>query len=138
MEAGNIEPVRGLDPEYDAAFQGVDWVMKQASEYLNEVRRDLGSPKVSYFGSDKKRFTLEMPESVRVGKEYDMAPSRKGFKRYTTKRTRVGLLSWNSCKLMLNPLRLQALLEKLIEAEINREKVIKDITRRVFAQFDER
>lgn len=47
--------------------------------------------KVQYFGTDKKRFQLEIREaaSKKAGDGYELQSQRKGFKRYTTDRTKV-------------------------------------------------
>lgn len=46
---------------------------------------------VTYFGSDKKRFQLEIPENRthKVNSEYQLEGTRKGYKRYSTTTTRV-------------------------------------------------
>lgn len=47
--------------------------------------------KVQYIGSDKKRYQLEVPESAskKAGNGYEIQNQRKGFKRFTTARTKV-------------------------------------------------
>lgn len=46
---------------------------------------------VNYFGSDKKRYQLEVPESAikRANSKYELVGQRKGFKRYVTEETKV-------------------------------------------------
>lgn len=48
--------------------------------------------KVNYFGSDKKRYQLEVPDAAsrKAGDGYVLQNQRKGFKRFTTDRTKVG------------------------------------------------
>jgi hypothetical protein len=50
---------------------------------------------VTYCGSDKKRFQLEIPDSFtkKAGKDYELQGQRKGFKRYWTSETKVDVLS---------------------------------------------
>jgi DNA mismatch repair protein MSH6 len=46
---------------------------------------------VTYCGSDRKRFQLEVPDacSKKAGKEYELQGQRKGFKKYWTSETKV-------------------------------------------------
>jgi len=81
--------VRGKVKEYDNAFEAVENILKEADVYLKEVRKLLSVSKITYVGSDKKRFQLEIPESVNVGENFEMSGHRKGFNRYTTQRTKV-------------------------------------------------
>ena len=62
-------------------------------EYLAELQKFFGC-KVSYFGSDKKRFQIDIPEShtKKVTSEYQLEGTKKGAKpskRYSTNRSRV-------------------------------------------------
>lgn len=47
---------------------------------------------MTYCGSDKKRFQLEVPDSFtkKAGKDYELQGQRKGFKKYWTSETKVG------------------------------------------------
>jgi DNA mismatch repair protein MSH6 len=85
---GKIIPRPGVDEEFDSAQAAVNEVEADAAEHLKDVSKTL-SIRVVYFGSDKKRFQLEVPESVRVPKEFEMSSSRKGYKRYYDAKTRV-------------------------------------------------
>jgi len=51
----------------------------------------LGCYQVQYFGSEKKRYQLEVPEgaSKRAGDEYELCSQKKGYKRFVTDRTKV-------------------------------------------------
>ena len=74
---------------------------------------------VVYFGSDKKRFQLEVSDSKSklADDGYELVGQRKGFKRFQTSRTK-------------------ELLATMIEAEEARDEALQDITRRIFNQFD--
>lgn len=74
-----------------------------------------------YWGNDKKRFQLEVPEHAckRAGEEYELVSQKKGFKRYWTPHTR-------------------DLLADMLVAEEQRNTALGDIARRIFQQFDER
>ena len=75
---------------------------------------------VSYFGSDKKRYQLEVPEAKckLAGNEYELISQKKGFKRFHTP-------------------EVKELLANMINAEEQRDIALKDIARRIFHQFDE-
>ena len=60
----------------------------ETDEYLSQISKDLRA-KVSWFGSDKKQFQIEVSENVRVPDHFEMSSSKKGYKRYTTKKTKV-------------------------------------------------
>jgi hypothetical protein len=49
---------------------------------------------VTYCGSDRKRFQLEVPDSFakKAGKDYELQGQRKGFKKYWTAETKVDVL----------------------------------------------
>ena len=76
---------------------------------------------VKYFGTEKNRFQLEIPENQakRTGSEYEFTSSRKGFKRFMTAKTK-------------------ELLKRQMQAEETKSVVLKDLSRRVFAQFSEK
>ena len=88
IKDGKIQPSPGVDLDYDAAFKAVAEVQAEADSYLKEVKERLRT-KVVYFGSDKKRFQLEVSDNVRVPNDFEMTSSRKGFKRYSSSRTKV-------------------------------------------------
>ena len=56
--------------------------------------------------------------STRADHRYELQGQRKGFKRYYTKESR-------------------AFIQRLMAAEDHRDTALKDISRRIFAQFDE-
>ncbi|VDM56221.1 unnamed protein product [Angiostrongylus costaricensis] len=102
---GMITPQKGLDFEYDNACRNVDKAM-----------HDL---EVTYFGSGKNRFQMEIPESVNPPRYYEFKSRRKGFNRYSTE-------------------ELEELIEEVIKAEAYKDLQIEDATRRVFSDFDSR
>lgn len=76
---------------------------------------------MKYFGSEKNRFQLEIPDSVanKTGTEYEFTSSRKGFKRYMTPKTK-------------------EFLRRQMHAEETKSAILKDLSRRVFAQFSDK
>lgn len=87
---GKIIPKDGIDEEFDNAKSSVIEVEEEAAAYLKEISKKLQCP-VTYFGSDKKRFQLEVPDSVHVSKKFELSSSKKGFKRYYNATTKVNI-----------------------------------------------
>ncbi|GBM44069.1 DNA mismatch repair protein Msh6 [Araneus ventricosus] len=114
---GNIIPSPGVDKEYDFATAEIAKMLKEFDTFLAEQRRSLNC-KVSYVGTGKNRYMLEVPENRKVPSEFEFQGGRKGFKRYYTKETK-------------------DLLARLTSAEESRASALRDITRRIFAHFDQ-
>ena len=115
---GKMIPRPGVDREYDEALEGINKVQVDAEYYLMKQRSFFGV-KVAFVGSDKKRYQLEVAETAakKVDHRYELQGQRKGFKRYYTQETK-------------------ELLKRLMEAEDQRDSALKDISRRIFEQFD--
>lgn len=119
-KTGVIAPQAGMDAEYDAAMDSIGEVEKRLKTYLVEQERHFGC-RITYFGSDKKRYQLDVPEShaSKANKSYTLEGQTKGKKpsrRYTTAETR-------------------ALLKDMQHAEDTRNMVLKDLARRLFEKF---
>ncbi|CAG7726423.1 unnamed protein product [Allacma fusca] len=113
---GKIIPSEGVDIEYDSLCKWQEEIEFDTAAYLKEVGKKLGT-KVVYFGSEKKRFQIEVQDKVSVPHSYELTSSRKGFKRYHTKETK-------------------EFLERTLKMEANREIILKDLMRRVFEKID--
>ncbi|XP_017107775.2 probable DNA mismatch repair protein Msh6 [Drosophila bipectinata] len=119
-KTGVIAPQPGMDAEYDSAMDGIAEIEKRLKTYLEEQERHFGC-RISYFGSDKKRYQLDVPETHahKANKSYSLEGQTKGKKpcrRYTTAETR-------------------ALLKDMQQAEETRNMVLKDLARRLFEKF---
>ncbi|KAH8319205.1 hypothetical protein KR067_005097, partial [Drosophila pandora] len=91
-KTGVIAPQPGMDAEYDAAMDGIAEIEKRLKTYLEEQERHFGC-RIAYFGSDKKRYQLDVPETHahKANKSYSLEGQTKGKKpcrRYTTAETR--------------------------------------------------
>uniref|UniRef100_A0AAR5Q4R4 DNA mismatch repair protein n=1 Tax=Dendroctonus ponderosae TaxID=77166 RepID=A0AAR5Q4R4_DENPD len=120
---GTIIPKRGVDQDYDDAENAIEEINKELGDYLKEQSKHFGC-QLSYFGTDKKRFQLEVPENrtSRADGNYQLESQRKGgkpVKRFSTNRTR-------------------DLLYKMLKAEAERTKIVLDLNRRIFEKFSER
>ncbi|XP_016969087.2 LOW QUALITY PROTEIN: probable DNA mismatch repair protein Msh6 [Drosophila rhopaloa] len=119
-KTGVIAPQAGMDAEYDSAMDSINEIEERLKTYLVEQERHFGC-RITYFGSDKKRYQLDVPEShaVKANKSYSLEGQTKGKKpsrRYTTAETR-------------------ALLKDMQQAEDTRNMVLKDLARRLFEKF---
>lgn len=115
---GTMVPRPGVDKQYDQALERIAEVQADAEKYLLDQKRHFGG-KVSFVGTDKKRFQLEVSEAAasRANHKYELQGQRKGFKRYYTNESRV-------------------LIQQMLTAEEQRNSALKDISRRIFEQFD--
>ncbi|XP_033224554.1 probable DNA mismatch repair protein Msh6 isoform X2 [Belonocnema kinseyi] len=119
-KAGSILPKKGVDEEYDAVLEELAEIKKAGNNYLEQQRKFFGV-KVSFFGHERKRYQLEVPDSQvrKVNSSYELQSQRKGFKRYYTAEAK-------------------ELLSRQCEVEEHRDKVLKDLNRRLFAKFSEK
>ncbi|XP_015186133.1 PREDICTED: probable DNA mismatch repair protein Msh6 [Polistes dominula] len=117
---GCIVPKKGVDDEYDSVLSQMDEIKEDLDAYLAKQRKHFGV-KVTFFGHDRKRFQIEVPDSQikKVGSGYELASQRKGFKRYYTAEAK-------------------ELLARQTSVEETRDKVLKDLNRRIFAKFSEK
>jgi len=118
---GSILPKSsGVDAQYDAAIEELTEIDRELKVYLKEQCQIFGV-QVKYFGTEKNRFQLEVAEGAakKAGPEYEFTNTqKKGFKRFHTKKTKL-------------------FLKRQIEAEESRTAALRDLRRRIFAQFGE-
>jgi DNA mismatch repair protein MSH6 len=62
LKDGLIAPEKGVDTDYDEAEAKIKEINKELAEYLKEQEKYFGC-RIIYFGTDKKRYQLEIPES---------------------------------------------------------------------------
>ncbi|KAF2882315.1 hypothetical protein ILUMI_23880 [Ignelater luminosus] len=120
---GKIIPQSGVDEDYDESEKAIADIQQELKDYLEEQQKFFGC-KLSYFGTDKKRFQIEVPENktYKVTTEYLLEGTKKGSKpakRYTTPVTK-------------------RLLAEMIKAESKRNKIVQDLNRRIFEKFSDR
>ncbi|XP_061180194.1 DNA mismatch repair protein Msh6-like isoform X2 [Saccostrea echinata] len=118
---GVILPNKGVSPEYDSAKSDLKAAERGLEEYLDRQRQRLGCRTLTYWGSGKNRYQIEVPESVmkRVPDEYNLMSSKKGAKRFRTR-------------------EIEDQLVDLTDAEERKDAALKDTMRRLFYSFDER
>lgn len=127
LRKGRIVPQPGVDEEVDGAQEEKRACEQALDEELASARAALGGGgRIKYYHAQRERFQIEVPEEVikrQPGGEmpagYTLSSSKKGVRRYVTDDTR-------------------ALVARMERAEETRERALKDVMRRIFAQFDAR
>ncbi|XP_046408641.1 DNA mismatch repair protein Msh6 [Ischnura elegans] len=116
-QEGRIIPIHGVDAEYDAALEDIAEVQEKVNEHLKE-QREIFKCKVTYFGTERKRYQIEVPDSAckYATDDHCLQSQRKGFKRYYTSEGK-------------------ELLEQMMSAEDRKAAALRDLSRRIFAQF---
>ncbi|XP_005181193.2 probable DNA mismatch repair protein Msh6 [Musca domestica] len=121
-ESGVIAPERGVDEDYDRVESKIQEIKDELEEYRIEQEKFFGC-RVVYFGAERKRYQLEIPESNarKVNSKYALEGQKKGAKpsrRYTTEETRT-------------------FLKRMLAAEDERNAILKDLSRRIFEKFSQ-
>ncbi|KAI6241441.1 DNA mismatch repair protein [Aphelenchoides fujianensis] len=121
LKEGQILPDREADPDYDQALRRIAECERELEDFLAEQQRKLRSTKISFTGSGKNRYQLEIPDTLTksLGSAYVLTSKRKGFQRYRTS-------------------ELEELIDELGKAEKERDLLHGDFTRRVFEDLDQR
>ncbi|XP_066536210.1 DNA mismatch repair protein Msh6 [Hoplias malabaricus] len=117
---GVITPKAGFDPEYDQALSEIKECERGLQEYLDRQKKRLGCKSLSYWGTGRNRYQLEVPDSVserNIPEEYEVRSTKKGWKRYSTK-------------------EIERLFSDLQSWEEKRDAALKDCMRRLFYNFD--
>ncbi len=111
---GKIIPKPGVNEDYDAAIGDLKEAEKKLDAYLKAQRKELGC-EIKYFGTNKNRYQMEIPESKcgKLSSDYELTSSRKGFKRYWTD-------------------EIKEYLAELTDAEVRSEQALRDSTKSLF------
>ncbi|XP_028846000.1 DNA mismatch repair protein Msh6 [Denticeps clupeoides] len=118
---GVITPKAGFDPEFDQALAGIKDSERGLQEYLDRQKKRLGCKTLSYWGTGRNRYQMEVPDSLserNIPEEYEVRSTKKGWKRYSTK-------------------EIERLFSELQSWEEKRDAALKDCMRRLFYNFDQ-
>lgn len=118
--SGVITPKAGFDPEYDQALSGIRECERGLQDYLDRQKKRLGYRTLSYWGTGRNRYQMEVPDSVserNIPEDYEVRSTKKGWKRYSTK-------------------EIERLFSELQSWEEKRDAALKDCMRRLFYNFD--
>lgn len=117
---GVITPKAGFDPEYDQALSGIKDCERNLQDYLDRQKKRLGCRNLSYWGTGRNRYQMEVPDSVserNIPEEFEVRSTKKGWKRYSTK-------------------EIERMFSELQSYEDKRDAALKDCMRRLFYNFD--
>ncbi|TTI76910.1 DNA mismatch repair protein Msh6 [Bagarius yarrelli] len=117
---GVITPKAGFDPEYDQALSGIKDCERNLQDYLDRQKKRLGCRNLSYWGTGRNRYQMEVPDSVserNIPEEFEVRSTKKGWKRYSTK-------------------EIERMFSELQSCEDKRDAALKDCMRRLFYNFD--
>ncbi|CRK89947.1 CLUMA_CG003676, isoform A [Clunio marinus] len=120
LKSGFAVPEKNADPEYDSILDGIDELEVELREYLKEQEKIFGC-KLSYFGTDRKRYQIEVPESKakNASSSYQLESTKKGkdpLKRYVTDETK-------------------DFLKRMQQLEEQKKNCLNDFARKVFGNF---
>ncbi|KAK1905050.1 DNA mismatch repair protein Msh6 [Dissostichus eleginoides] len=117
---GVITPKAGFDPEFDEALSSIKDCERELQDYLDQQKKRVGCKNMSYWGTGRNRFQMEVPDSIserNIPEEYDVKSTKKGWKRYVTRES-------------------ERLFSELQGYEEKRDAALKDCMRRLFYNFD--
>lgn len=117
---GVITPKAGFDPEYDQALNGIKDCERNLQDYLVRQKKRLGCKNLSYWGTGRNRYQMEVPDSVSersIPEEFEVRSTKKGWKRYSTK-------------------EIEHMFSEMQSWEDKRDAALKDCMRRLFYNFD--
>lgn len=120
-KTGHIIPGRNADEEYDEVLNEIEELEVEIKLYLKQQEKIIGT-KLVYFGSDRKRYQIEVPESYckKIPSDYNLESSKGKGKnaviRYTTDDTK-------------------NFLKRMQELEDKKKQVLDDFGRKIFERF---
>jgi DNA mismatch repair protein MSH6 len=117
---GFIRPRPGKDEDYDQAKADVSELEKCFVEYLKEQKRESGISDLTYFGTNKDRYQLEVSikKTSQIPEDWTSKSQKKTHRRYWTP-------------------YIEETLERLMESENKLKEAQMDTMRRVFEKFDQ-
>lgn len=83
---GTIKPRPGLNDEYDAAMAVVKSIERELDDYLREQKKITGISDISYWGTGKDRYQIEVPmgQASKVPSKWTTKSQKKTHRRYRT------------------------------------------------------
>ncbi|RMJ27564.1 hypothetical protein PHISP_01552 [Aspergillus sp. HF37] len=118
-ENGVLVPKPGIEEDFDSSQEHVEQLLQGLDNLLKRVRRELGSTAICYRDNGKEIYQLEVPIKVKnIPKSWNQMSATKQVKRYYFP-------------------ELRALIRKLQEAQEVHSQIVKEVTGRFYARFDE-
>lgn len=117
---GLLIPAPGVEEEFDESQERIDDVEKALQKLLNKARKDLESNAIKFTDNGKEIYQLEVPLKVK-------GPIPKSWKQMSATK---------ACKRWYSP-ELESLVKDLKEARESHTQVVKAMSGRLYARFDE-
>lgn len=118
-EDGLLIPERGVEEDFDASQDHIEQVLADLDALLNKTRKDLGCSTIMFRDNGKEIYQLEVPIKVKgVPKSWDQMSATQKVKRYYSP-------------------ELRSLVRQLQEARETHAQIVKEVSGRFFARFDE-
>ena len=116
---GLLIPERGVEEDFDASQDRIEEIKNKLENVLKRTRKELGSNKIEFRDNGKEIYQLEVPAKIKgVPKSWDQMSATQLVKRY-----------YND--------ELRTLIRSLQEAQETHGQIVKDVSGRFFARFDE-
>ncbi|CZT09518.1 probable DNA mismatch repair protein [Rhynchosporium graminicola] len=119
-ESKLLVPERGVEEVFDNSQDNIEDIESQLEELLKRTRKDLGgnTAKINFKAIGKEIYQIEVPEKIKVPKDWNMMSSASGLKRYYFP-------------------ELKTLIRQLQEAQETHGQIVKQVAGRLYARFDE-
>ncbi|KAL3466026.1 muts domain V-domain-containing protein [Aspergillus heterothallicus] len=118
-ENGLLVPKPGIEEDFDNSQENMKQLHQDLDNLLKRVRRELGSTAIVYRDNGKEIYQMEVPIKVKnVPKSWDQMSATKQVKRYYFPELRTAI-------------------RKLQEAQEMHSQIVKEVSKRFFARFDE-
>ncbi|KAL2038341.1 hypothetical protein N7G274_008990 [Stereocaulon virgatum] len=118
-EAGLLIPERGQEEDFDEGQDRIEAILADLETLLKRTRKELGSTAIEYRDNGKEIYQLEVPIKVKgIPKSWDQMSATQKVKRYYSP-------------------ELRTLIRQYQEAQETHKQIIKELSGRFFAKFDE-
>ena len=118
-ENGLLIPERGVEQDFDASQDHIEAILAELETLLKKTRKNLDSSAICYRDSGKEIYQLEVPIKVKnIPKNWDQMSATVKVKRYYFP-------------------ELRSLVRQLQEAQETHGQIVKEVSARFFARFDE-
>ena len=118
-DEGLLIPERGIEQDFDTSQDNIEAILGDLETLLKKTRKELGSSAICYRDNGKEIYQLEVPTKIKgIPKFWDQMSATQKVKRYYSPELRV-------------------LVRKLQEAHETHGQIVKEVSGRFFARFDE-
>ncbi|EEP77890.1 DNA mismatch repair protein msh6 [Uncinocarpus reesii 1704] len=118
-DSGTFIPQPGVEEDFDASNERIESLEGDLNQLLKRCRRELNCSAIVYRDNGKEIYQLEVPIKVKnIPKSWDQMSATKQVKRYYFP-------------------ELRGLIRKLQEAQEMHSQIVKEVTGRFYARFDE-